>query len=116
MIVAVFSRKDFDCVIKEREYYLFDTGMATALMILRATDLGLVAHPIAGFSEKKVKSILAIPDDMRVITLLIVGKKSPDLNPLMTENQKKVEISRPERRPFKKFVHLNRFSGDEADA
>jgi len=33
MFVAVFSRKDDDCVIKDREYHLFDTGMATAFMI-----------------------------------------------------------------------------------
>ena len=62
MIIAVFSRQDLDCVIKERIYYLFDTGMATALLILRATELGLVAHPIAGFREKKVKEILEIPE------------------------------------------------------
>jgi len=50
LIVAVYSMRDYDCVIKEREYYLFDTGMAVALMILRATELGLVAHPIAGMT------------------------------------------------------------------
>jgi len=37
MIIAVFSKKENDCMIKDREYYLFDTGMATALIILRAT-------------------------------------------------------------------------------
>jgi len=59
MIVAVFSKKELDCVSDGRDYYLFDTGMGTAYLILRATDLGLVAHPIAGYDEGKVKSILA---------------------------------------------------------
>ena len=77
MIVAVFSKKDLDCVIgKSREYYLFDTGMATAFMILRATEMGLVIHPIAGYSHSKAKEILEIPEEMTLITLLVVGKKS----------------------------------------
>lgn len=55
MIIVVFSKRDDDCVIRDREYYLFDTGMATAFLILRATELGLVAHPIAGYSPKKTR-------------------------------------------------------------
>jgi hypothetical protein len=39
-------------------YYLFDTGMATAIMILKATDLGLVAHSIAGYDEETIKRVL----------------------------------------------------------
>ena len=31
MIVAVLSHPDLDCRIRSRDYYLFDTGMATAL-------------------------------------------------------------------------------------
>ena len=74
MVIAVASRPDLDCVAKEREYYLFDTGMATAFLILRATEMGLVAHPIAGFDEDMAKQLLGIPADMRLITLVNVGK------------------------------------------
>ncbi|MFB0562029.1 MAG: hypothetical protein ACETWM_12570 [Candidatus Lokiarchaeia archaeon] len=35
---------------------------------LRATKLGLVTHPIAGYDEEQVKKVLNIPEDMRVIT------------------------------------------------
>jgi nitroreductase len=87
MIMAVFSQRELDCLIKGREYYLFDTGMATAFMILRATELGLVAHPIAGFKEDAVKEILGIPGEMRLITLLVVGKHSETISPLLSEKQ-----------------------------
>ncbi|MFX1350076.1 MAG: nitroreductase family protein, partial [Promethearchaeota archaeon] len=43
MIIGVFSKAEHDCIIKERKYYLFDTGLAVAFIILRATELGLVA-------------------------------------------------------------------------
>ncbi|MFX0156385.1 MAG: nitroreductase family protein, partial [Candidatus Hodarchaeota archaeon] len=64
MIIGVFSKAEHDCIIKERKYYLFDTGLAVAFIILRATELGLVAHPIAGFNEEKAKALLKIPNEM----------------------------------------------------
>jgi nitroreductase len=109
MIIAVFTTKDDDCVIKDREYYLFDTGMATAFLILRATELGLVAHPIAGFSPKKTRDILDIPDEMNVITLVIIGRKADELNPVMSEGQIEAEMERPERKRLDEFVHMNTY-------
>ncbi|KPJ72081.1 nitroreductase [candidate division TA06 bacterium DG_78] len=109
MIIAVLSKPEFDCVIKDRKYYLFDTGMATAAIILRATELGLVAHPIAGFSPRKTKEILEIPNDMEVITLVIVGKHSEEINPVLSDKQRTAEKKRPERISIEKFVYLNRY-------
>ncbi|MFW9923702.1 MAG: nitroreductase family protein [Candidatus Thorarchaeota archaeon] len=113
MIIAVFSRKDLDCIIgAEREYYLFDTGMATAFMILRGTELGLVLHPIAGYDQLKVKEILGIPDQMTVITLLIVGKKS-DKTLDLTEKQIVTENIRPPRKALDQFVYFNKYSKEQ---
>ena len=114
MIIAVFSQKDLDCIRRGgREYYLFDTGMATAFMILRATELGLVAHPIAGFNEEAVKEILGIPEEMTLITLLIVGKHSETIGPLLSEKQVERERKRPERLPLEEFAYMNRFTPRE---
>lgn len=109
MIIAVFSRKDLDCVVANREYFLFDTGMATAFLILRATELGLVAHPMAGFSESKAKESLEIPDEMTLISLIAVGKKSREINSDLSEKQKASEEKRPERLPFDQYVYLNSY-------
>jgi len=111
MVIAVLSRPDLDCVIKDREYYQFDTGMATAFLILKATDLGLVAHPIAGFSPKKAKEILTIPEDVRLITLVIVGRKKEELDPILSKDQAESEKKRPERHPFERFAYLEKYSG-----
>lgn len=109
LIIAVFSKPDLDCLIKDRKYYLFDTGMATAALILRATELGLVAHPIAGFSPKKTREVLGIPEDMEVITLVIVGKHSDTISPVLTDKQAAAEKERPARIPITDFVHRNRY-------
>lgn len=109
LIVAIFSKKDYDCVIGKREYYLFDVGMATGFLILRATSLGLVAHPIAGYSPSTVREILHIPDYMNVIALLIIGKRSKIIHKSLSAKQRNVENKRPLRNPFPSFVFHNRY-------
>lgn len=109
MVIAVFSKKEMDCVIKEREYYLFDVGMACAFIILRATELGLVAHPIAGFDPDEVKKILGIPEEMNLITLIIVGKHSETISPYLSEKQIEAEKARPPRIPLEEIAFINRF-------
>jgi len=103
LIIAVTAKKADDCVIGNRDfYYAFDAGMATAFLILRATELGLVAHPIAGYSPRKTREILAIPDDVPVIALVVVGRKSDRLDELLSESQRKAETERPARLPLRR--------------
>jgi len=107
MVIAVFSRKEDDCIIRDREYHQFDTGMATAFLILRATELGLVAHPIAGFSPKKTREALGIPEEFQIVTLVLVGKRASTLNPFLSEKQISAETTRPERLPLERIAFMN---------
>lgn len=111
MIIAAFSKEEDDCIIRDRVYHQFDVGLAVGLLILRATELGLVAHPIAGFSPKKTREILGIPEEYRVITLIIVGKHSDTISPALSEKQVESEKKRPRRKPLEDFVHYNKFKG-----
>ena len=109
MIIAVVSKPENDCIIDERTYYLFDTGMATAFILLRATELGLVAHPIAGFNEEQAKQVLNIPNEMRLITLINVGKHSTEINPVLSDSMKLGEKQRPPRMSIKWFAFKNKY-------
>ncbi len=111
MIIAAIAKREDDCLIKGREYYLFDTGMAAAFLILRATELGLVAHPIAGYDEAIVKDLLAVPEEMIVITLIIVGKHSDEISDVLSEDQAVAEKERPPRKPLGDFAFKNRYGG-----
>jgi len=113
MIIAVCAKKEDDCEIYDRKYYLFDTGLASGLLILQATSIGLVAHPIAGYSPKKVREVLDIPDVYQVITLIIIGKKNEKISHLLSEKQIQAEQTRPERKPLETFIHHNSFEGTE---
>jgi nitroreductase len=109
LVVAVCAEKDADCLIFDREYYLFDAGLATAFLILRATELGLVAHPIAGYSPKAVRAVLGIPDTMQVITLVNVGKHADTISPVLSEKQIRDETQRPERLPLEQVAFFNQY-------
>lgn len=108
LIIAAFARKDHDCVIKEREYYLFDLGMAVSALQLRATELGLVAHPVAGFDNEKVRQELGIPEGNMVLTLVNVGKRTADKSAL-TPHQAEGEDERPPRLPLENIYSVDRY-------
>ena len=113
LIVAVFSKSNLDCEIgpeKERKYYQFDTGMATAFLILYFTEQGYVAHPMAGFNPEEAKEVLKIPKDMELITLIGVGKKSDTILEELSEGQKKQELTRPTRKNLSEFMFYNEYS------
>jgi len=111
LMICVFSERKLDCTSPDREWFLFDTGMATALLIMRATEMGLVAHPISGFNAEMAKDILGIPKEMVVIAMVLVGKKSPNISPVLTPKQVERETKRPERFPLEKFASKNVYGG-----
>lgn len=109
MLLAVCSQRELDCVLGRREYYLFDTGLATAFLVLQATELGLVAHPFAGYKPERVAEILAIPAEMTVIALVAIGARSSEISPLLSPSQAKEEADRPERLAPAEFFFNNRY-------
>jgi nitroreductase len=113
MIIVVIGKKEDDCIIRDRIYYQFDIGMATSAIILRATELGLVAHPIAGYSPKKTREILGIPENIDVITLVIIGKHSDKIDLVLSDKQVEAEKERPKRKEIDEFVYINRYTQKE---
>ena len=109
MIVAVFSKKEFDCIVGSREYYLFSTGMAVAHLMLAIADLGLVSHAMAGFDDILAKKKLNIPDEMTLITLIAIGKQSEDLNKL-SEKHQELEKKRSTRKSFEEFAYIDKYN------
>jgi nitroreductase len=53
--------------------YPIDTAIAVDHMTLQAVEEGLGTCWIGAFDEKKVKEILNVPDDVRVVALLPLG-------------------------------------------
>jgi nitroreductase len=63
--------------------YSVDLSIALSFMILEATELGLGTCWLGAFKEDEVKSILNIPDEVRLVGLTTLGysDESPDKRP-----------------------------------
>lgn len=66
IIIACANPSD-DLIVGGREYYLFNVALAVENMLLAATDLGLVTHPMTGVDEDELKKVLGIPDEVRFV-------------------------------------------------
>jgi nitroreductase len=66
LIVAVWSKADLDCRTPDgRDYHQFDTGMASAFLMLGAAARNLEAHPVAGFDPKAAREVSRFPSKLR---------------------------------------------------
>jgi nitroreductase len=57
----------------EQRYYLVDVAIALEHLILAATAFGLGTCWIGGFEENKVKQLLNIPENYRVVAMTALG-------------------------------------------
>ncbi len=107
LIIVLAAKPSDDCRHSEgRDYYQFCCGLAVGQMVLQATELGLVAHPIAGFDPVKVHDVLKVPADYVVITCVICGHPIEDES-MLSEGQRLQQRERPPRKPVEHNFYDN---------
>ena len=76
LVAVVLERQNFmstiGSMIKNKDYSLFDIGIAVNQFCLQAADLGLGTCIIGWFDEKKIKKILGVKN-RRIPLLISVG-------------------------------------------
>ncbi|MCX7023282.1 MAG: nitroreductase family protein [Spirochaetes bacterium] len=108
LLVLVATKPSLDCRLDEgRDYAVFDAGSAAMSLQIQASAEGLYAHPIAGFSPKKARKALGIPDDYIVITIIVVGK--PGDTGMLDGRQKTDESSERSRKPFGDVIFADKW-------
>ncbi|NJD53773.1 MAG: nitroreductase [Candidatus Methanoperedens sp.] len=85
VIAACSVQKDYVMACGQLAYPI-DTAIAVDHMTLSAVEEGLGTCWIGAFDEKKVKEILKIPDEIRVVTLLPLGYPSDIPHPTPRKN------------------------------
>ncbi|MBN1347982.1 nitroreductase family protein [candidate division KSB1 bacterium] len=107
LLVIGFSRHDFDCEFADsRKYYLFDLGMATQTLLLVATELDLIARPMAGFSPEGLREAFDIAPEFEIYIVIAVGYQG-NLEDLEKRWQIKSKASRT-RNPLPNNFFLNK--------
>lgn len=109
VLIFGYSKPDLDCQIGGvRDYYLFDLGMAVQNILLQATELELVARPMAGFSPRKVREAFGLADEYKVMVAIAIGYEGD----ISTLNEKHQQISRAtrQRKPLGEIVGFNQLA------
>ncbi|MFC1557723.1 nitroreductase family protein [candidate division KSB1 bacterium] len=106
LLIAGFSKIDLDCQLPDgRSYYLFDLGMAVQLLLLQATELDLIARPMAGYNPEIIKKECGIPEEYEVYVLIAVGFEG-DIMELDEKLQERSKAPR-KRNPIIENFYLN---------
>ena len=73
LLLILVVKKDFDFNGKPNRWAMHDCGLALENLLLEAVDLGLAAHPMAGFSADLVRSGYSVPEGYEPLVAVAVG-------------------------------------------
>jgi nitroreductase len=88
------------------DYYLVDVGISMQQLILAATDLGLGTCWIGSFGESKVKELLKIPKNVKVVAMTPIGYSSDEGVGVKVVKE---FIGSNRRKSVEEFVHWNKW-------
>ena len=97
VLIAAGARREDAAIVESREYFLLDTGLALMSLLYRAVDLGLMAHPMAGWKEGPLRAALGLPEDFTPVAVVAVGYegKSADLDEATRRKDGKPRARKP---------------------
>jgi nitroreductase len=73
VLMLSVARETFEQNGKPNRWAQHDTGLATENLLLQAVELGLAAHPMAGYDADRARSEFGIPDGFTSIAMIAVG-------------------------------------------
>jgi len=86
-----------------KTFYLLDVGLAMENILLAATDLGLITHPMASLDEGKLKEMLGVPDEMEFVIATPLGYPVE----CSYEEAAQERLSQRTRKGLKELVYMN---------
>ena len=79
VLMLSIARETFEQNGKPNRWAQYDVGLATENLLLEAVELGLAAHPMAGYDAERARSEFGIPEEAEVVALLAIGRaQEPD--------------------------------------
>jgi len=101
VLAMAVSNLNFDNGTPNRNAF-YDTGAATALLSVQATELGLFVHQMAGFDPQKAKQVFAIPEAWEPIAAFAIGYPGDPTS--LPEKLRERELAPRTRKPISDFV------------
>lgn len=73
VLMLSVARDTFEQNGKPNRWAQHDTGLATENLLLQAVELGLAAHPMAGYDADRTRSEFGIPEGFTPIAMIAIG-------------------------------------------
>lgn len=105
LIAALADTKWRNDRTKTNKWAPFDTGAASMSIYLQAFDMGLYAHPMAGFDPDKLRRTFNIPEDYEPFAMIAVGYPG-DIDQLESPYRER-EVAERKRRPLEENFFVN---------
>lgn len=103
VLILVFVKPKDYIFPDGKSFYLLDIGLAMENILLAATDLGLISHPMAALDEGKLKEILGVPDEMEFVIATPLGYPTES----SYEEAAQERLSQRTRKDLKELVYMN---------
>lgn len=88
-------------------YYMWDAALAMHTLVLAATDKGLGTCYLAAYKEDKVKELLGIPDNIRVVCMTPLGYPAEKVS--LGEKLTKAVTGSTKRKPLSDVAHWDKW-------
>jgi nitroreductase len=106
-LIITLARTELGKTGKPNRHALHDVGIATGLLAIQATALGLRIHPAGGFSREAVVERFGVPDVYEPVAAIGVGTPGdPDSLP---DDLRDKELAPRARKAQSEFVFTHRF-------
>lgn len=102
VLMISVAKKFFAYNGKPNRHYAHDTGAASALMHLQATDMELYMHQMAGFDIEKIRHDFNVGEDHEPIAAIAIGY--PGEHEALPENWKEREEAPRKRKSLDQMV------------
>jgi len=98
-VLAAVDEAEASNMSDNRGYGPFDLGLEVQNLLIQASSLGLVGHPMAGFDPEKLRAAFKIPANFRTYAVISFAYPNPDtshLNANHLERETGERLLRPE--------------------
>jgi nitroreductase len=104
VLVLSVSRETFEQNGKPNRWGQHDTGLGTENLLIEAVELGLAAHPMAGYDAELARKDFGIPDGFTPIAMIAIGYPLAGQLEEIDEKLRMKELAPRERKAISEFA------------
>jgi nitroreductase len=107
ILVCVVARTTWTKDNTPNRHGIYDTGMATAHLLVQATAMGFFCHQMAGFDVENALAVFQIPEGHEPVSMKAIGYYGDPS--ILEERRRQQEVAPRTRRPISEFVFSGRY-------